>query len=81
MRLTLRTLTIIPLAAAAALLAAPLASADPSLPQCVNTEGSNAEGGANTECATPGNVQIDSSPGQFSGPWGDMWNEDGLFFP
>lgn len=83
MRLTLRTLIIVPCAAAATLLAAPAANAAPDsgLPECVNTGGAAAEGGSNTECATPGNVQIDSTPGEFNGPWGNMWDEDGLFFP
>jgi hypothetical protein len=89
MRTTLRYLT--PLAAAAgavaAILAAPAASAEPApapgLPQCVDTGGSAAMGGSTTECATPGNVQINSTPAQqeFVGPWGDMWDEPGLFFP
>lgn len=84
MRLTPRSLLLIPAAAAAALFAAPVAGAEPApgLPQCVNTGGAAAEGGSNTECATPGNVEINSTPGdEFTGPWGDMWGEPGLFFP
>ncbi|MDH6199306.1 hypothetical protein M2272_005976 [Mycobacterium frederiksbergense] len=64
--------------AAAAIAMAPLASAEPSephlLPQCQVTGGSSVEGGQTTECATEGNVQIDSTPpqpgyGMF--PWDD----------
>lgn len=53
------------------------------LPQCVNEGGSEALGGSSTECATPGNVQINDTPAQqeYVGPWGDMWGGDGLFFP
>lgn len=53
------------------------------LPQCVDTGGAEAIGGSTTECATPGNVQINSTPAQqeYVGPWGDMWGEPGLFFP
>jgi len=53
------------------------------LPQCVNEGGSAALGGSSTECATPGNVQINDTPAQqeYVGPWGDMWGGDGLFFP
>jgi hypothetical protein len=86
MRTTFRYLTpLIAAAGAAAILSAPAASAEPSpvLPQCVDTGGAEAIGGSTTECATPGNVSIDATPGQqeFVGPWGDMWSEPGLFFP
>jgi len=87
MGIALRFLTpaVAAASAAAAILAAPVASATPApgLPQCVDTGGAEAIGGSTTECATPGNVQIDSTPGQqeFVGPWGDMWGGDGLFFP
>lgn len=60
--------------AAVAIAAAPLAAADPGLPQCVETGGSSTEGGQTTECATPGNVEIDSTPPQPSYgmfPWDD----------
>ena len=55
----------------------------PGLPQCVNTGGAEAIGGSNTECSIPGNVEINSTPAQqeFVGPWGNMWDEPGLFFP
>jgi hypothetical protein len=57
---------------AAAVLAAPIASADtevgpPLLPQCENLEGSAVSGGQTTECATPGNAEINATPQQFPG--------------
>ena len=68
----------------AAILFAPVASAqggnEDLLPKCVDTGGSAALGGSDTECATPGNVSIDASPAEV-GPWGDMWGGDGFFFP
>jgi len=74
--------------AAAAIASAPTAAAEPNepnplLPQCVDTGGSAALGGSNTECATPGNVQIDSTPAvpEIEGPWGDMFGGEGYFFP
>lgn len=54
--------------AAAALLGAPNAAADPSLlPQCEVTGGSSIAGGQTTECATEGNTQIDATPGVYPG--------------
>lgn len=58
--------------AAAAVLAAPVAAADttiapPTLPQCVNVEGSAISGGQTSECATPGNTEINATPQQFPG--------------
>lgn len=40
-------------------------------------------GGSATECATPGNVQINDTPAQqeYVGPWGNMFGGDGFFFP
>ncbi len=66
-------------AVSAAIAAAPTAVAEPSnplLPQCEVTGGSSATGGQNTECASPGNVQIDSTPpdygyGMF--PWDEVF--------
>lgn len=57
---------------AAAILAAPVATADtttapPLLPQCENLEGSAISGGQTTECATPGNTEINATPQQFPG--------------
>ena len=65
---------------AAAILAAPVSSADTTvgpqlLPQCENLEGSAISGGQTTECATPGNTEINATPQQFMG-------EDGFYgFP
>jgi hypothetical protein len=44
-----------------------------TLPQCTDTGGAEALGGSTTECATPGNVQIDATPAQtqFLYPWDD----------
>ncbi|HET7742805.1 MULTISPECIES: hypothetical protein [unclassified Mycolicibacterium] len=60
-----------------AVAAAPTAAAEPPnplLPQCEVTGGSSVEGGQTTDCASPGNVQIDATPpepgyGMF--PWDD----------
>jgi hypothetical protein len=43
------------------------------LPQCVDTGGSEALGGSTTECATPGNVQINATPAEpdYLYPWDD----------
>lgn len=58
-------------ATAAALITAPSALADenggggpnnPLLPGCESTGGSAVIGGQNTDCASPGNVQIDATP-------------------
>ncbi|MGV0745173.1 hypothetical protein [Mycolicibacterium sp. XJ870] len=69
--------------ASAAIAMAPLAAAEPVdpkaphlLPQCEVTGGSSVEGGQTTECATEGNVEIDSTPpqpgyGMF--PWDDEY--------
>jgi hypothetical protein len=74
MRLPLRSLTPLLAAAgaAAAVLAAPTAAAQP-LPSCVNTGGSVADGGSTTQCQTPGNVQINATPAStdYIYPWAD----------
>jgi hypothetical protein len=71
--------------AVAAVLTAPTAVAQPQppLPKCVDTGGAEAIGGSTTECASPGNVQINSTPPEqeYVGPWGSMWEGDGFFFP
>jgi hypothetical protein len=55
-------------AAAAALLTAPAAVAEPSLlPQCEVTGGSAVTGGQTTECATEGNAQLDATPSVYPG--------------
>jgi hypothetical protein len=64
---------------AAAVAAAPVASADPSdevsnLPTCTTTgDGGGYTGTTTTECATPGNVQIDAAAPQpvYPYPWDD----------
>jgi hypothetical protein len=63
--------------------AAPAQPANPTLPQCTDTGGAQAIGGSTTECVTPGNVSINSTPAQqeYVGPWGGMWEGDGFFFP
>ena len=68
MRTTLRYLT--PLAAAAGAAAAILAAV---LGAAALTP----------SAPPPGNVEINSTPAQqeFVGPWGNMWDETGLFFP
>ncbi|MGV9798151.1 hypothetical protein ACWDTP_08825 [Mycobacterium sp. NPDC003449] len=64
--------------ASTAIALAPLAAAEPPpnplLPKCEVTGGSSVEGGQTTDCASEGNVQIDSTPpepgyGMF--PWDD----------
>jgi hypothetical protein len=63
--------------AAAAILTAPAAVAQPgdssTLPSCTDTGGAEALGGTTTECATPGNVQINATPAEptYVYPWDD----------
>ena len=63
--------------APAAILFAPAAVAQPddssSLPSCTDTGGAEALGGSTTECATPGNIQIDATPAEptYVYPWDD----------
>lgn len=74
---------------AAALAAAPLAMADeyggggannPLLPGCETTGGSSVLGGQTTDCATPGNVQIDSTPEFIPGDmYGGFYGFPGFF--
>jgi hypothetical protein len=80
---------LIPLIAAAgtatAILIAPAAAAqpnDPTLPQCVDTGGSATLGGTTTECATPGNVQINATPAEpvYPYPWDDEFYGAALIF-
>lgn len=68
---TLRALTaphtiaaaLIVIAGSAAIATAPIAVADTStLPQCTDVAGDAVDGTATTECATPGNVQLDATP-------------------
>lgn len=67
---------------------APAASADttlitPSVPSCVDTGGSSVIGGQSTQCATPGNVQLNATPEvpeDFAYPWGDEFYGPALIF-
>jgi len=76
LRITIRCLTTLfaGLCLGAAI-AAPMAGAQTgsNLPQCTDTGGAEALGGSTTECATPGNVQINATPAdtQFLYPWSD----------
>jgi hypothetical protein len=62
---------------AAAIFAAPAAVADPgdssTLPACTDVGGPTAMGAGTTECATPGNVQINATPPEpdYVYPWDD----------
>lgn len=69
--------------AVAALVTAPLASADeyggggagnPLLPGCETMGGSSAIGGQSTDCATPGNSQLTATPNDL-GVMGGMMDE------
>jgi hypothetical protein len=85
MRMTLRYLTpLIAAAGFASLAAAPIVSAqtNPTLPSCVGTGGAVAEGGSTTECATPGNVEINSTPSEpmDAYPWDDAFYGPALIF-
>lgn len=65
---------------AAALVAAPTAAADPQLPSCEDTGGSSVLGGQVTDCASPGNVQIDATPQYIPGDdYGGFWGFPGYF--
>ncbi|KAA0107938.1 hypothetical protein [Mycolicibacterium sp. P1-5] len=67
---------------------APAASADttlinPTIPSCVDTGGSTVIGGQTTECATPGNVELNATPEvpeDFAYPWGDEFYGPALIF-
>jgi hypothetical protein len=65
------------------MLAAPAASAqsNSTLPQCVNTGGGGAYSGSSTLCESPGNAQINATPPVYAGPWGNMWGNEGYYFP
>jgi hypothetical protein len=75
--------------ASAALAAAPLAAADeaggggadnPLLPRCETTGGSSVLGGQTTDCASPGNVQIDATPEYIPGDmYGGFYGFPGFF--
>jgi hypothetical protein len=73
MRTTLRYFApiIASAAAFAALAATPIAGAqtNPSLPQCIGTGGAAVEGQTTTECSSPGNVEINSTPMEAEDPY------------
>ena len=79
MRRILRSFTplIVAAGAAAAVLSAPAALADPTdsstLPACTSVGGPDAMGSGTTECATPGNVQLNATPPEtdYPYPWDD----------
>ncbi len=70
---------------AAALGAAPMAAAEPGaneplLPGCETTGGSSVLGGQTTDCASPGNVQIDATPNFIPGDmYGGFYGFPGFF--
>ncbi len=59
--------------AAAAILIAPAAVADTTLPTCTSVGGVTDMGAGTTECATPGNVQLNATPPEpdYVYPWDD----------
>lgn len=59
--------------AAAAILVSPAAAADTTLPSCTSVGGVTDMGAGTTECATPGNVQLDATPPEpdYVYPWDD----------
>ena len=64
----------------AAIIAAPAAFANPLLPSCeVTGGGGGMQGGETTECASPGNVQIDSTPSVYPNYGMFPWEEDGFW--
>jgi hypothetical protein len=79
MRRTRRYFTplIVAAGAAAAIVSAPAAVAQPddssTLPSCTDVGGPTAMGAGTTECATPGNVQLNATPPDptYLYPWDD----------
>ena len=72
--------------AAATMIYAPAAVGQPDdsspLPACTDTGGGDSLGGSTTECATPGNVQIDATPPAqtYMNPWDDEFYGPALIF-
>lgn len=82
MRRTRQSLALIAagIGVAAALGTAPLAMADDLLPTCEDTGGSSVLGGQTTDCASPGNVQIDATPEFIPGEnYGGFYGFPGFF--
>ena len=76
MRTPLRYLIpVLAAGAASTIFAAPIAEADPdsTLPQCTSVGGDQTVGTATTECATPGNVQLNATAPDpvYPYPWDD----------
>ena len=79
MRRTRRYFTplIVAAGAAAAIVSAPAAVAEPddssTLPSCTDVGGPTDMGAGTTECATPGNVQLNATPPEpvYPYPWDD----------
>lgn len=75
MRTILRYVTPLMVAAgaAAAILSAPAAIADTTLPSCTDVGGPTAMGAGTTECTSPGNVQLNATPPEptYMYPWDD----------
>lgn len=66
--------------ASAAIIAAPAALANPLLPSCEATSaGGGMYGGQTTDCASPGNAQIDSRPSVYAFPWEGGFGYGGFF--
>lgn len=87
MRTTARHLTplLAAVGAALAVATAPAAIGEPDIttgPDCTDTGGSGSLGSTTTECTSPGNVQIDATPGEpaYPYPWGDELYGPGLLF-
>jgi hypothetical protein len=89
MRLRLRHACAVVVAAGAmSVVPSAVAGADttliaPTVPSCVDTGGSSVLGGQTTECATPGNVELNATPEvpeDFAYPWGDEFYGPALIF-
>ncbi|MCI4674670.1 hypothetical protein [Candidatus Mycolicibacterium alkanivorans] len=89
MRLQLHlTLPVVVAAGAVSVVLSAVAGADttliaPTVPSCVNAGGSSVLGGQTTECATPGNVELNATPEvpeDFAIPWGDEFFGPALIF-
>ncbi len=89
MRPQFRHVVAVVIAVGGAVLAlSPVAGADttliaPTVLSCVNTGGSAVLGGQTTECATPGNVELNATPEapeDFAYPWGDEFYGPALIF-
>lgn len=88
MRLRLHFALAVAATGALTVVLSPAAVADttliaPTVPSCVDTGGSAVLGGQTTECATPGNVELNATPEvpeDFAYPWGDEFYGPALIF-